>query len=608
MYGHVEPAALPAHRASTDSETEQPPRFDEQQALSTLDVACLIINKMIGGGIFVSPRIVAHLTGNKLIALSLWIFGGVYSFCSIYIYLEYGLAWPYNGGEFIYISKIFPVPPLLFASAFAWVFIASATPTSNSVTFARYINPTKDGQPDVWFTKFFACVIVVGICAVHYRLVNIGIWANDCLAVYKVLFLLVLVLAGFLETCRQGADGGLLGLGDYATTHGSPSPTNVALAILQVLYSYQGWENANYVTSEIKGAGEHKKRRLKRGAFIAISIVMFLYISFNMFVFFILDFDSVTNPRNNVAADYAISVFRTSHTKMASHAIYVNIALAAAGNIIGVTFSNARVNRDIAKHRIIPFYKFFSKSSKYGSTQWDNLGTPTGGLILQALVTCITIASYEPYSTNLTLYTYGHAVVCSALGIGVFFIRKRMNQYETSSTDPADRTYGVHWKYQVMKTGQIRYTATIFFIIVNLFLVVVPFIPSDNPDGTPRDTPSWVQPVIVTALYAFGASVSLYIIAFVEDLKFRGSRYNVHDPGDLSGFINYNERRWIVRYPGYPDWPWGWKSAFRLLPTLFTPLSWETIKERLFTNGEAEAAKELRRKAQQPLEPTYRIG
>ncbi|KAL4761141.1 APC family permease [Aspergillus foveolatus] len=596
MNGHVEAAALPAHRASMGSETEQSPRFDEQQALSTLDVACLIINKMIGGGIFVSPRIVAHLTGNKLVALSLWVFGGVYSFCSIYIYLEYGLAWPYNGGEFIYISKIFPVPPLLFASAFAWVFIAFATPTSNSVTFARYINPTKDGQPDVWFTKFFACVIVVGICAVHYRLVNIGIWANDCLAVYKVLFLLVLVLAGFVETCRQAADGGLLGVGDYATTHGNPSPTNVALAILQVLYSYQGWENANYVTSEIKGAGEHKKRRLKRGAFIAISVVMFLYISFNMFVFFILDFEAVTNPTHNVAADYAINVFRTSHTKMASHAIYVNIALAAAGNIIGVTFSNARVNRDIAKHGIIPFYNFFAKSSNYGSTQWDNLGTPTGGLILQVLVTCITIASYEPYKTTLTLYTYGHAVVCSALGIGVFYIRKRMNQYETSSTDPADKAYGNPWEYQVMKTSHTRYTATVFFIIVNLFLVVVPFIPSDNPDGTRRDTPSWVQPVIVTALYALGASVSLYIIAFIKKLEFRGSGYNVNDPGDLSGFIDYNKRRWIVTWPN-PDWPFNWKCAFSLLKTLFKPRPWEEIKTRFFTNGEEEAAKNLRSQA-----------
>ncbi|KAL4974576.1 amino acid permease-domain-containing protein [Aspergillus desertorum] len=606
MTGHVDAAALPAHRASMDSDTERAPRFDEQQALSTLDVACLIINKMIGGGIFVSPRIVAQLTGNKLVALSLWVFGGVYSFCSVYIYLEYGLAWPYNGGEFIYISKIFPVPPLLFASAFAWVFIAFATPTSNSVTFARYIDPARDGQPDVWFTKFFACVIVVGVCAVHYRFVNIGIWANDCLAVYKVLFLLILVLAGFVETCRQGADGGLLGVGDYATTHGSPSPTNVALAILQVLYSYQGWENANYVTSEIKGAGENKKRRLKRGAFVAISVVTFLYISFNMFVFFTLDYRSVTDPNHNVAADYAISVFRSSDTKMTSHAIYVNIALAAAGNIIGVTFSNARVNRDIAKHRLIPFYKFFAKSSDYGSTQWDNLGTPTGGLVLQALVTCITIASYEPYRTTLTLYTYGHAVACSALGIGVFFIRKRMNQYETSSTDPADKAYGKDWQYQVMKTDRIRYMATIFFIIVNLFLVVVPFIPSNNPDGTRRDTPSWVQPLIVTALYALGALVSLYILVFVgqENLTFRGSRYNVHDPGDMSGFVDYNERRWIVTYPGYPNWPSDWKSASRLLRTLFTPLPWKEVKKRFFTNGEAENAEVLRNQARQSLGPT----
>ncbi|KAL4904027.1 hypothetical protein BDW74DRAFT_168521 [Aspergillus multicolor] len=608
MDSHVDPTVEPAHRASMESHNERLPRFHEQQPLRTLDVACLIINKMIGGGIFVSPRIVAHLTGNKLVALSLWVFGGVYSFCSVYIYLEYGLAWPYNGGEFIYISKIFPVPPLLFACAFSWVFIAFATPTTNSITFARYIDPNQASDPDVWFTKFFACVVVVGICALHYRFVNIGIWANDFLAVYKVLFLLILVLAGFVETCRQGADGRLLGVGDYTATHGDPSPTNVALAILQVLYSYQGWENANYVTSEIRGEGEHKKRRLKRGALIAISIVMFLYISLNMFVFFILDFDSVTDPEHNVAADYAIMVFRTSHTKMASHAIYVSIALAAAGNIIGVTFSNARVNRDIARHHLIPFYKFFAKSSDYGSTHWDNLGTPTGGLILQALVTCITIASFKPFQTTLTLYTYGHSVVCCALGLGVFFIRKRMMQYETKSADPARTGYAVPWNYQVMKTRRFRYTATIFFIIVNLFLVIVPFIPSDNPDGTPRDTPSWVQPVIVTALYALGAAAALYILIFVEGLTFHGSNYNLQKPGDMSGFVNYNNRRWIVRHPGYPDWPSTWRDAFKLIPTLLTPLPWTTVKKRLVDNGEAAAAEELRGQAEQQLGRSYRMN
>jgi hypothetical protein len=76
------PASL-SRQALTDpsSDGQEQERFDDDRPLRTLDVACLIINKMIGGGIFVSPRIVAHLTGNKLIALSLWVFGGVYSFC-----------------------------------------------------------------------------------------------------------------------------------------------------------------------------------------------------------------------------------------------------------------------------------------------------------------------------------------------------------------------------------------------------------------------------------------------------------------------------------------------------------------------------------------------
>ncbi|KAL2822905.1 amino acid permease-domain-containing protein [Aspergillus granulosus] len=586
MESHVDPPVLPAHRASTNSSNRnRRPRFDEQKPLRTLDVACLIINKMIGGGIFVSPRIVAHLTGNKIIALALWIFGGVYSFCSIYIYLEYGLAWPYNGGEFIYISKVFPVPPLLFASAFSWVFIAFATSTTNSITFARYINPNKAEAPDVWFTKFFACVIVVGICAVHYRFVNIGIAANNILAAYKVLFLGILVIAGFIETCRQGAHGQLPGLGDYTMTYGSPSPTNIALAILQVLYSYQGWENANYVTSEIKGDGEHKKRRLKRGAIIAISVVVTLYISFNMFVFFILDFNSITDPRHNVAADFAINVFRSSNVSMASHAIYVSIALAAAGNIIGVTFSNARVNRDIARHRLIPFYQFFSKSSDYGNNTWDGLGTPTGGLVLQSLVTCITIASIQPFTAILNMYTYGHAVVCFILGIGVLFIQTRMNQYETKSADPRGGTgFTVPWRYQVLKRPRYRYTAVLFFTLVNVFLIVVPFVPSDNPDGTHRDTPSWVQPVVVTALYAVGAGVALYVIAFVEGLRFRGSNFHISNSSNLNDYVPYNERRWIVNYSkGKSTWI-----------DFLKPLPWEKIQLRLRTNGEANTAAELR--------------
>jgi hypothetical protein len=58
-------------------------------------------------------------------------------------------------------------------------------------------------------------------------------------------------------------------------------------------------------------------------------------------------------------------------------------------------------------------------SSEYGANEWDGLGTPTGGLILHALVTCITIAAIPFYPNGNTegitfitnIYTYAHAVL-----------------------------------------------------------------------------------------------------------------------------------------------------------------------------------------------------
>jgi hypothetical protein len=51
-----------------------------QTKLRTLDIACLIINKQIGAGIYTTPATVLLLTQNKVGALLLWIFGGAYSF------------------------------------------------------------------------------------------------------------------------------------------------------------------------------------------------------------------------------------------------------------------------------------------------------------------------------------------------------------------------------------------------------------------------------------------------------------------------------------------------------------------------------------------------
>ena len=68
-----------AARVSTDSRPNErnPPR--EATLLGSFDVFSLIVNKMIGTGIYTAPTTVLLLTGDKQLSLGLWAVGFVYT-------------------------------------------------------------------------------------------------------------------------------------------------------------------------------------------------------------------------------------------------------------------------------------------------------------------------------------------------------------------------------------------------------------------------------------------------------------------------------------------------------------------------------------------------
>lgn len=92
--------------------------------LGTFDVFALIVNKMIGTGIFSAPATVFLLTGRKDVTLGLFVVGWAYSLArslvllswtqtrsltgnSMVMYLDYAQAWPYTGGELVYVRLPF---------------------------------------------------------------------------------------------------------------------------------------------------------------------------------------------------------------------------------------------------------------------------------------------------------------------------------------------------------------------------------------------------------------------------------------------------------------------------------------------------------------------
>lgn len=66
------------------------PRF----RLTTLDVVCLVLNRMIGSGIFMTPHKVMAQTQSPGVSLLFWFAGVLYALAGMHIYIEYGLNVP----------------------------------------------------------------------------------------------------------------------------------------------------------------------------------------------------------------------------------------------------------------------------------------------------------------------------------------------------------------------------------------------------------------------------------------------------------------------------------------------------------------------------------
>lgn len=66
--------------------------FSDSRKLGITSSVFVILNKMIGTGIFSTPSGIFAVTGSVGVALFLWVIGGVLTFCGLSAFLEFGLA------------------------------------------------------------------------------------------------------------------------------------------------------------------------------------------------------------------------------------------------------------------------------------------------------------------------------------------------------------------------------------------------------------------------------------------------------------------------------------------------------------------------------------
>lgn len=264
--------------------------------LGLWSAVAVVVGSTIGGGIFRTPAIIAGRVPAPLAMFGLWAAGGLLALCGALTYSELAALFPRSGGVYVYVREGFGRLP---AFLFGWSELllirpsalgAIATPFAEYLLRSLGLDPTH--APYDSAVHWVAALAIVATAALNY----VGIrWSSLLLnlttgAKYGALALLVLLAF-------------LVGRGDwanYAQAAGPVEPGLFGLALVSVMWAYDGWGDLSFVGGEVRDP----ERNLPRALVLGTAAVVAIYLLANAAYLYLIPIGAMAHSPL-VAADAA---------------------------------------------------------------------------------------------------------------------------------------------------------------------------------------------------------------------------------------------------------------------------------------------------------------
>lgn len=486
----------PSELSSLLPDTERSDR-DDRRHLGVASATFLILNRIIGTGIFSIPSSIYELTGSVGLSLAFWVVGGIIAACGFSVYLEFGLQMPHSGGEKNYLERIYYWPPRLALTIFSVSAVILSFSTSNSYAFGNYLQLGFGFEPKESVTRKIAVIVVGAICVLHARFPRCGRVAFNFLGLIKAIILVSIAACGpLLAIGIIKYDGGAIvkhnfSNGGFTNDGFGGSVYELGVALLRISYSYRGWETCNQVMSEIKDP----QRTAARAGLIALVGISTLYTMCTYAYFAVIPKEEVVDSGVVIAGVFLLRLFgESASTRM----LPLMICLSNLGNILVVTYAASRVTQEVGKHEILPF------SDVLGSDKpW---GTPVAGLALHFLMTFLTVSLPPPgevYNFVIDVSTYPVTVFALMISLGMIAVHKNPSKWNWNES--------------------IKYRAptlcVLIFIGANLVMTIFPWVPPPSPV---LGLPYYASPLMSVIVLGLGAVYWYYrhvrIISRMQDV------------------------------------------------------------------------------------------
>jgi len=324
--------------------------------LKLKDAVAITVGIVVGAGIFRTPSLVAANSSSENIALLIWLAGGLVTLVGALCYAELATTYPHPGGDYHYLTRAYGRP---LAFLYAWARIAVVQ--TGSVALLSFVVGDYASQLfslGPYSSSIYAALVVVALTALNIAGIRQGSGTQNWLTAVEVLSLVMIIVAGFAFAASD------------APVAAAPStqPSSLGMALVFVLLTYGGWNEAVYVSAEV----DNPRRNIARALLFSICLITGLYLLVNWAFLRGLGLEGLA-ASNAAAAD----LMRRAAGEGGARLVSLLIALSALTSANATVITGARTNYALGRD-----FRLFDFLGRWH----ERAHTPTNALLVQGAI------------------------------------------------------------------------------------------------------------------------------------------------------------------------------------------------------------------------------
>jgi amino acid transporter len=381
---------------------------DLKRQIGLVAATAITVGNIVGSGIFRSPYSVAQELSSVGVVLAAWVLGGLLSLCGSLVLAELAATHPRTGGLYVFIREAFgDACGFVFGWANLWVIKPTVIASITSV-FALYFCEAVGLPAGAQMWAGFAAILLLTF--INWVGVREGARTQVLFTSAKMIGIAALCIAAFVVPHPSPAVGGA------GPTSSHPLLLAFILAMIPVLFAYDGWTDSTYVGGEVVNPARTLPFAIVWGTVLVIAT----YVATN------LAYYAVLTPAE-VATHQAVGSETIGRLfgDWGRAALAVLVAVSTFGTTNGAILTGPRVTLAMAAHGLL-WRPLASVDLKRGS--------PGPALWLQGALSCAWLALSSGGFEDVSGWFVTTSWLFYGLAIAAIFVLRRRGDGPGGST------------------------------------------------------------------------------------------------------------------------------------------------------------------------------